>query len=331
MKITFVERSPNDKVGSYRIWVKDLTATLNELGHSASIVRDHRNISGDTDTVIFSKSSYREIENFTTHNNHIKVGAINFPCDYQNDDIDFAIVGSYEEKTSLSYYDSVFVYPLIERKFINLPKRIHSDSNVIRLCFHGHYPHLFKFFPHLQSAIEIFSKSYNVELTIITGHTHFMWTKDLGMPQDVKINHYTYDDTTFSSILNSCDIGLVPNVSDILAITPNLKKLTSVDCGLYDTDFFMRYKNKTNSGRAYVLYQHGIPVIHDMSPSNFEFMGKSNQYSCAYDSRSWLRELKKFSNARTRQIESDINRLVFEREFNPHEHGKRLIEFIEKI
>lgn len=331
MKIQFIERNPDNKVGSYRIWVKDLSKTLIELGHTVGVSNAANNLEPNTDVVIFSKSSYKDIDRLKLNFKGIKVGAINVACDHKSEKIDFIIAGSHEERTSLSFYNNVFVYPLIERKFMDLPQKNHINEGKIRLCFHGHYPHLFKFFPHLQLAIQELSKYIKTELVIITGPSNFKWVKKLGMPDGIKIEYHLYDDNTFTDIVQSCDIGLVPNASDILPIAPNLKTITSVDCGLYDTDFFIRYKNKTNSGRAYVFYQHGIPVIHDLSPSNFEFMGKTGRYSCAHDAASWFRELKKFLNPDIRQLESDINRRIFEEHFSPFKHAENLIEFINKI
>ena len=47
-------------------------------------------------------------------------GAEKIDKKYNCDDIDFVIVGSPEEYASISNYDKVFIYPLIERKFENV-------------------------------------------------------------------------------------------------------------------------------------------------------------------------------------------------------------------
>ena len=331
MKLTFIDNNQNDKVGSYRIWVRDLSQTLAGLGHDVSIQSDTSNVPEDADTVIFSKSTYQTATTYKKCSPHVKIGAINLPCNFPGKNIDFVIAGSYEERVSLSSYDHVFVYPLIERKFMNLPLKIHNKTEKIRLCFHGHYPHLFKFFPYLKIAIEKFSTLHTTELILITGHSNFTWTEQLGMPQGIRIERHPYDDKTFSNLISSCDIGLVPNISDLTCQVKDLRKITSVDCGLYDTDYFLRFKNKTNLGRAYVFYQHGIPVIHDLSPSSFDFMGRSGHYVCAHDHKSWLRELKKLSDPDYRQSVSDDNKKIFERDFNPVDHAKMLVDFIREI
>jgi hypothetical protein len=337
MKISFVEKVINDKTASYRIWVKDLSKTLIELGHTVEIVQDISDI--DSKVVIFGKSS-RDL--LLAYNKPIdtKVAAINFPCNFYDKKVDFMIAGSHEERVSMSNYEHVFVHPLIERKFLHIQKKCHNslsklpltgDLDKIVLCYHGNYPHLFKFAPHLKLAIEDLSQLINVELNIITGPTGFKWESETGKPDNIKINYYEYDDSTFSKILLSSDIGLVPNVSDLKYVFNGIENNTSVDCGLYDTDYFLRFKNKTNSGRAYVFYQHGIPVIHDLSPSNFEFMARSGHFICAHDRNSWLRELKKLLCHAYRQEVSDDNGKAFEHYYNPSIFAKSLVEFIKLI
>lgn len=328
MKINFIENSINDKVGSYRIWVRDLSETLKGLGHEIKILQNISDI--DSNIVIFGKSSKSLLQAYDKPND-VKVGAINFPCDFYDKRIDFMIVGSHEERVSMSSYKNVFVHPLIERKFLHVQKKCHSQSDKIVLCFHGHYPHLFKFAPHLKLAIEDLSKIINVELNVITGPTDFKWESKTGKPDNIKINHYEYNDSSFSKILLSSDIGLVPNVSDLKYIFNGIENNTSVDWGLYNTDFFLRFKNKTNSGRAYVFYQHGIPVVHDLSPSNFEFMSRSGQFICAHDKNSWLRELKKLLCHKYRQKVSNDNSVAFEKYYNPNIFAKNLIDFIKLI
>lgn len=330
MKITFFTLTDNLNTASYRIWVHDLNDTLTELGIDSCIVKGKfSEISKDTTVVIFCKSAYAHIDEYISQNPglNIKIGAINIPSDYYNKHIDFVIVGSPEEYTSMSSYKDVFYYPLIERKFIDTLIKDHTENEKLRLCFHGNYPHLFKFEPFLREAIEEYNKEQRVELVVITGIPSFNW--QVGKPKDVTVEVHPYDNR-FSEIVKSCDIGLVPNVSDIRLFAKGIQDVTSVDYGLYNTDYFLRFKNKTNSGRAYVFYQHGLPVIHDMSPSNFEFMGKTNNFICAHNKDSWVRELRKLSSYDYRNKVAKQNYDVFRRDFNPRNHALKLIDFIDK-
>jgi hypothetical protein len=330
MKLVFYSSTENINTGSYRIWVNDLNRSMNEIGVDSRIVYyDVKKIDPDADVVIFCKSSYNQVDYFKEINKNAKIGAINVAKDYYNDNIDFVIAGSPEEYTSLSYYKNVFIYPLIERKFESIERKIHNnDNDILNVCFHGHYPHLFKFQPFLKDALEYFNKEIKkVKLTVITGHPEFDWK--VGKP-DIEIKMLNYDEN-ISKYIKECDIGLVPNVSDLRLFVDNLEKLTSVDYGLYDTDYFMRYKNKTNAGRAYVFYQHGIPVIHDLSPSSFELMKITDFNVCAHDKNSWLRELNFLANHVNRENISLAYYNAFKEHYNPRELASKLIKKLENI
>lgn len=330
MKITFVEVNQNNKTGSYRIWVKDLATTLSKMGHETIIINKNEDIPKNTNVVIYGKSATSLAKDFKNRKD-IKVGGINFPCDFISKDFDFVIVGSYEEKISMSYYENVFVYPLIERKFMNLPTKTHEDSEKLKICYHGHHPHLFKFAPHLRDALDELSKEKDIELHVITGQKNFPWEHNIGKPKNIPVYMYDYDQS-FSDIVMKCDIGVVPNVCDMKSLFPGIEnQLNHSELGLYDTDFFVRFKNKTNPGRAYVFYQHGIPVIHDLSPSSFDFMSKTEEYIFAHDKMSWMREIRGFYKREKRQLSSNKNKLVFESHFNPVNHALLLIEFINNL
>tara|TARA_R110001632_G_scaffold221531_1_gene352054 strand:+ start:361 stop:1362 length:1002 start_codon:yes stop_codon:yes gene_type:complete len=330
VKINFITNNPDDNAGSYRIWVRDLSRTFNEINVKSKIftLDSLDKIDKDSSVIVLCKSAYKVC-------NHIKdmfpdtlIGAINIDCNYNNKNIDFVIVGSIEEYTSMSYYKEVYIYPLIERKFENIKIKSHTNKkDYFNICFHGHYPHLFKFEPFLKSAIERFNKEIKpVNLKIITGNKDFNWKA--GKPKvNIEMHDYSED---FVSIVQECDVGIVPNVTDVRLFVDNLQKQTSTEYGLYDTDFFLRMKNKTNAGRAYVLYQLGIPVIHDLSPSSFELLCKTGYNICAHDERSYFREMKKLSSHELRNEVAIKNREIFDAYYNPADHARKLIKKIKE-
>lgn len=329
MKVSFLTFSANEKSGSYRIWVKDLSKTLNELSYESKIFTDTVDLfkEQNTDVVILCKSAYTIAPEVKKNCPGVTIGAINIPSNYRSDAIDFVIVGSPEEYTSMSLYENVFIYPLIERKFENIKIKKHLEKETLDFCFHGHHPHLFKFEPFLKYALEEFNKLKKVNLKVITGNKNFKWEK--GKP-DINVEIFDYDEN-FIEIMQSCDIGLVPNVTDVRLFSKDIQKITSVDFGLYDTDYFLRMKNKTNAGRAYVFYQLGIPVIHDMSPSSFELMSKTEYTICAHDSLSYIREFKKLSDHNLRNEIAESNKKMFEKHYNPHIHANKLLQKIQKL
>lgn len=347
MKIRFITSNPNENMGSYRIWVRDLSRTLLETKEDSKIldIRTLINSSIDehslhflnteiknADVIIMGKSCYN-LNNLTEEikklNPNSLLGAININSDYADDNLDFVIVGSWEEYCSLSYYENIFFYPLIEREFENAKIKKHEKSNNLRICYHGHYPHLSKFDPYVKSALEEFSNQYNVTLVTITGNPEFNW--EIGKPKGVKIENHDYNINTISDIITTCDIGIVPNVSDVGHYFPQLKNIKDVNRGWNNTDFILRFKNKTNGGRAYVLYQHGIPVIHDLSPNSFDFMSKSGEYTFAHDKLSYKRALNSLVSSKNRNRVALANKNAFFKYFNPHEHAKNLKSFLENL
>jgi hypothetical protein len=327
MKINFYTKNASDKSGSYRIWVKDLSNSLNDLDINSKIYTDLIEIPTDTEVIIICKSAYKDAIKIKNKFKNCLIGAINIPCNYLDANIDFVIVGSLEEYVSMSNYKNVFIVPLIERKFENIKNKLHENKKKLRICFHGHYPHLFKFEPFIKNAIEKINNEIETTLVCITGNPNFDWK--IGRP-NVKIEMHDYNNN-FVDIIKTCDIGIVPNVSDVRLFVENIQNITSVDHGLYDTDFFIRMKNKTNAGRAYVFYQLGIPVIHDLSPSSFELLSKTGYNICAHDEKSYYKEIKKLLDYNLRNEIALKNKEIFLKYYNPINHAKKLIENIKGI
>ena len=330
MRILFLTSNPDDNVASYRMWVKDLSRSLIEIGHECKVFSTNQSIDSiEYDIVILGKSCYGNASQVKSVFKKSKIGAINIPRDYYNSDIDFVIVGSPEEYISMSKYKNVFVYPLIERKFEEVKIKHHKKRDVTRFCFHGNWPHLAKFLPSISNAIDKYHEEIqNAELHLIIGEDSCPAHNE-SIPKKSRVLYHNYKKIDFTDIVSKMDIGLVPNVSSLERFFPGISSIENSVMGLYKTDFNIRFKNKTNAGRAYVFYQHGIPVIHDLSPSSFDFMGRTGDYICGHDTDSYFREMVRLTDPGFRNTIAKINIDVFRRDFCPIEHGKKLIEFIE--
>lgn len=124
---------------------------------------------------------------------------------------------------------------------------------------------------------------------------------------------------------------IVSNICNFSNVLSNFKMESMPDRGWGNTDYFVRFKNKTNAGRAFVFYQHGIPVIHDISLSNFEMMGATKEYLVAHDSDSWIREIEKLRSHDIRNRVSEIYLKKFKENYNPHFWAKALVSKILSI
>ena len=72
-------------------------------------------------------------------------------------------------------------------------------------------------------------------------------------------------------------------------------------------------------------------MIHDISPSSFEFMSRCDKYIVSHDSISWARNISKLSDHNVRNKVAKNNYKVFKKYYDPHDHAKKLVSFIENI
>ena len=316
-------------MGSYRIWVNNLNNYFNKVDNleiKSEILTSDKDI-GDYDIIICDKNSVDLAVGIKKSFPDKKVGVINLSADKKDIPIDFIIVGSLEEKDSLSHYDNVFLFPLIEDMYQNAECKKHSEKESLRIGFHGHYPHLSKFEPHLKNALEKIDKICNIELFIITSNFSFDWC--VGKPNIKSITMKRWNLSTVKEDLLSCDIGISPNVTHIPV---DIKKYnTSVELGLYNTDHILRMKNKSNAGRAFVFHQLGIPVVADFTPSNFHIMGDPKCGFIAHNQKSWERAILELREPERRQQIANNAKNEFDRLYNPVTWARRLFLNIRRL
>ena len=238
---------------------------------------------------------------------------------------DFIIVGSIEEKDSLSKNKNVFIFPLIENAYSGIEQKHHSNKDNLVIGVHGSYTHLAKFNPHVKNAIEELNKLVDVHLKVITNPGAPNWK--FGRPKIKNLEIIDWKLDTFSENLLKCDIGVVPNIS---STSPIIKK-TSVDKGLYNTDYFFRLKNKSNSGRMFVFIQHGIPVVADLTPSNMHILGNPKNGYAVFSKDGWLNSFLELLDFNKRNEVSQNAFKEFERLYNPVDWATNLISSIERM
>ena len=307
-------------LGSYRIWINDLNQYFKNAGIYSEIYKDGMNVN-EYDIIICSKNDVQTAINLKQQAPNKKVGIINLSADKKNLPIDFVIVGSLEEKDSLAHYKNVFMFPLVENMYqAEEDYKKHEEKKVLRIGYHGSYTHLAKFNPFLKTALEEMEKQCNIELLIVTSPASFNW--QIGRPNIKNIIMKNWNIATVKEDLLSCDIGIVPNITNIPF---NLSKHeTCVDQGLYKTDYIIRMKNKSNAGRAFVFHQLGIPVIGDKTPSNYHILGDPDCGFIAYSKEGWLKALLSLRDHKTRQSMADSAKASFDALYNPSDWSRRL-------
>ena len=340
MRIRFVVRNNDMNRGSYRVWVDNFSQTLNSLGVQTNILKaDEHNVRSPSnlDCVIYDKGITPPLPPHT-HQSHgsqkakTLIGAINPPANKKYD-VDFVIVGSREEENSLSFYENIIFVPLIEVK-IKIDNRIHTKGTSLCIGYHGNEEHLNSFEScGLTKALEQFkrfneSKSIETKLVVISPKHNPEWRS--GRPK-IDTEFHKYDWNNFCDLLNYIDIGIVPN--SYYQKPRFLSKLSNINSlyGKYDTDYVMRFKNKTNHGRLLVFMRAKIPAIADLSPSHLALLGDDANGFLAANSAAWLRHLKVLSSPAMRQQVAD-NAFTFVCEkYDESQYAKRFIEQIKMI
>jgi hypothetical protein len=338
IKIAFLVSHENMSSGSYRIWVHDYNKYFREIGVDSRIIQLCKVNSvvvsqlRSIDAFIISKCLHNNILEVTklikTYNPSAIIGAITPPRDMPVGAIDFAMAGSLEEYDSLSFHRNVILNAHIESLYYESKIKQHKKVNTLKICYHGWTPHLFSFNFGVRPALELLAKTRDIELCIISELTkeQLSWTKDNGAPS-IPITYKKWDIKTVKNNILECDVGICPGVYDMS------NELSNIDNkkGKFSTDFTMRYKNKTNNGRALAFMCLGLPVIADFSPSNFHLFGDNQCGSVAHTAEGWYRSLNRFSCFKERSLVVHRAKEFINLNYNPYDWSGRYYNQILKI
>lgn len=324
----------NDKrdktVGSTRIWIYNLYQWLEELGYNVTL-NDWEHYQ-DYDCAIFGKAEpVEEFKKAKQQNQDLVCGKVQ--SNIHNQDYlkyaDFFIVGSIEERDRFyRYSQNAFIIPLVETYFDKVKE--HEDHKPIVLGYHGNSVHLTQFTPNIKPALEQLSEEYPIKLVAIYDKTVGLWNR--GRP-NIDIEDIQWDINTLQQQLLRCDIGLVPGLVPIYnkekRVIFDMLNLTRPDDSGYNHDYLLRFKINTNSGRAFVFHQLGIPVVSDFLPSNFHILADPCNGYLAHSTEGWLYALRKLcQSAQKRQQIADSALKAFNRYYNPLDWVERLCEKI---
>lgn len=318
MRINFISHNTDLNRGSYRIHVRDLNDYFNQCNFNSSI-----NNNEFSDVSILDKGL-----NLNFHKSHL-VGMITPNLeDYQQvKNADFCIVGSAEERDSLiSYNKNIFIFPQIEQSYLNKTQKKHVKKELITLGYHGNPQHLNHFSLSLNRALDKIAKKYNIELIIFKSKISSMsdWVTE---KPNIPIKYIDFDLKTFSSNIYNFDIGLVPNISEFTI--GNQEECSTK--GMYHSDFKIRFKNKSNIGRALVLIQHGIPVICDVTPSNMSIFHDPNNGYAVLSEDGWYNSIESLIDHKERNRVAKNAHKQYSKLYDPIYWAKDLHKKIKNI
>ena len=315
MKIALIDKNTNIIRGSYRIWINDLSIYFKKIGYQCEI--NPKDISL-YDIIIYGKGTIPK------KLNNKKIGIINPAADnkFLIQNADFIIVGSCEEKNSIIKYNkNIFIFPLIENLYLNVIPKIHIKKEIITIGYHGNQNHLNHFSLGLNKALEKLSKKFKIKFLYICQNNK-EWLK--GKP-NIKTEYKKWDINTIVNDIQKFDIGIIPNISEI---TQNNKLNTNLHLGIYNTDFKIRFKNKSNIGRALVLFQLGIPVIADMTPCNMHILANPDNGYAVLSEEGWYNALEELCCEKQRNFISKNAYDECKRLYDPLNWAKKVINKI---
>ena len=208
---------------------------------------------------------------------------------------DFIIANSLEAKKYFEkYYLPIFIMPtmpIFENE--GLQNEVANSNKKLILGYHGNKIHLHSIEKNLFEIIRTLREDMEIEFWAIYNMIKLgTWN----VPRDVRpnIRTFQYDPETIYSQLVQMDIGLVPQS---IPVTKNklLRYLIGSVNHRYNErhdNFIMRFKETTNSGRAYVFGQAKVPVICDLTPSSTALIGEDENGLLAHDYNSWLYHIR---------------------------------------
>ncbi len=314
MNFLFIDKGDNTK-GSTRIWVHNLAHWLNRIGDTCEI----NYCTKPPDFILLGKStSKKDIAETKTKHPKAIIGVINPSANNANQqcNADFYLVGSIEEQDYwMKHSYNTFIFPLIERIFSKQKK--HCEKDTITLGYHGNLHHLNEFYPNLTHALNKLKDDLRIELKVIYDTNLGRWIK--GRPS-IPIKVVNWELSSIEDELLECDIGLCPG------IIPETNIFFSR--GIYNRrkhDYLLRFKNKTNAGRAFVFHQLGIPVVGAFIPSHFQIMGDGLAGRLAHHWQGWYNHIHELaSSVELRIMMATIAKSRFENFYNPLDWTRRL-------
>ena len=322
MKIALIHKNTNINIGSYRMWIHDLHIYLNQIGYKTVI--NPKDVS-PYDIIIYGKGMGGK------QKSNKKIGIINPACDNKSliQIMDFIIVGSIEERESIIQYNkNCFIFPLIENMYQNIQPKIHEKKDKITIGYHGNPNHLNHMALGLSKALERLSNTFNIELVILESQLNSLKNNWIQGKPKIPIRIKKWNFKTLINDIQEFDIGIVPNISDIVH-TNKLKP--NMTLGKYNTDIMIRFKNKSNNGRTLVLCQLGIPVVADITPSNMHILANPDNGYGVLSEEGWYQALIELLCEKNRNFISQNAYKECSRLYNPLEWAKKLVKSIENI
>ncbi len=250
---------------------------------------------GDSDVALLFGSEF-DLSKLRSRHPNTRLGHLEPRAAQRNaiDLYDFVVVNSIESADYFAVPDqSLFIFPTFP---IMDPAEVISNddrsTNTLRIGYHGNKIHLSAMYPRITEALNRLREHMDIEFWAMynireLGRWNERWLKG------IKVNHLQYEPENYSKYISKVDIGIVPQLIPVRK-SRLIRWLIGSPFSRFNErhdNFFMRFKETTNNGRAYVFAQYEIPVVADMTPSSCALFGESEYGYVAYSSNQWFNAL----------------------------------------
>ena len=136
--------------------------------------------------------------------------------------------------------------------------------------------------------------------------------------------------------MSKIDIGIVPCTNNYLFDKHynDSKFFVNFFKKIYGrtNDYNIQFKVTSNSGRAFVFHQLGIPVIADFWPSNFEILDNKSNGFLAHSRNGWYNALEKLiTSPKQRNDFAQNAQKRFLTNYNPIDWAKLFLNFLKDL
>jgi len=330
MKIILNDMGENT-LGSTRIHHTFLAEYLEKVGCSVYL-NDWTNYC-KYDICIFGKSTpYEQLVNAKQTAPNLIIGNTN-PSSGSKEKIkkiefsDFSIAGSLEERdTNLNLNRNIFLFPQIEILDLVTPT---SGRSQLLLCYHGNKMHLDSLSIKFYKAFERIQNQFNIGFRCIYDiNTLGLWRPKL---HNLNIEHVQWELDNWTNKISECDIGIVPSLISIDGWRGKFAHFITSRNG-FRSDYLIRFKSTTNSGRCFVFHQLKLPVIAEMVPCHFHILSNPDNGFLAYSEEGWYQALFKLCSSRElRETIAENAYNEFERQYDPLIWARRLVQEMDEL
>lgn len=326
MNIVFIGPH-NSSIGSHRVFAILIAQFINKYNLAKASLIDCMPTRLVEDVLIFKKgTSESVIKSFRKYNPYKLIGISNPSIKQLNifNIVDFALVGSLEEKAHYSKFIECLVFPCIEEISSDeiIPFNLRPDKV---LSYHGNRMHLDYADKNLKDALKILVKEGYQFKAIYD-------IKNLGKSSNEFItDHIQWDINTWKSHIANSTIGICPSSHYGGMIPMRIANFITSRGGFTD-DIIIRNKTTNNAGRAFVFHQLKIPIAAEISGPHFHIMGDDESGALCYTKESWLKSIKEIANNKDLQ-ESYANKAFdnMEKLYNPENWCKKLVNKIKNL